>query len=273
MAEGWFRMHRKIIDSRVFQNDALLKVWVWCLARANYSEQWVAVTTGRGVSEVHLMPGQFIFGRKAAAKQLRMKPGSVRNRMEKLRTLGNLDLKVDTHCTVVTICKWTTYNGSTPESGQASGQATDRQRTPNGQATDTVKKEEKVKKVKKEEKNASCRALRFDESDLSTAEWMLTKIRELNPTHKKPDLERWANDLRLMRERDGRTDTEIRELFGWANRDDFWRANILSPSKLRKQWDQLAIKRKEQTSGKSSTPVGPGQRHPTPTYGTDGDFT
>ncbi|MGS1814239.1 hypothetical protein GHV20_004705 [Klebsiella oxytoca] len=32
-------------------------------------------------------------------------------------------------------------------------------------------------------------------------------------------------------------------MFKWANEDDFWQKNILSPSKLRKQWDQLMTKR------------------------------
>jgi hypothetical protein len=38
-----------------------------------------------------------------------------------------------------------------------------------------------------------------------------------------------------MRLQDKRTHYEICELFKWANEDDFWQENILSPSKLRKQ--------------------------------------
>lgn len=46
-----------------------------------------------------------------------------------------------------------------------------------------------------------------------------------------------------MRVRDKRTHYEICDLFQWANRDEFWKDNILSPSSLRKQWDQLTTKR------------------------------
>ena len=46
-----------------------------------------------------------------------------------------------------------------------------------------------------------------------------------------------------MRERDRRTHREICELFSWAQDDEFWKANVLSPSKLREKWDQLTIKR------------------------------
>ena len=114
------------------------------------------------------------------------------------------------------------------------------------------------------ELKASCRNLRFDESDMATAAWMLEKIRELNKGHKKPNLEKWANELRVTRERDHRTDQEIRDLFEWANDDDFWRANILSPAKLRKQRDTLTIQKTQ--GGKRDGPkrftTGPGQRHP-----------
>ena len=77
-----------------------------------------------------------------------------------------------------------------------------------------------------------------------TSRWMLAKIRTLNPNHAEPKWKGWHQDIRLMVERDKRTLHEIRDLFGWANADPFWQTNILSPGKLRKQWDTLTIKRK-----------------------------
>lgn len=82
---------------------------------------------------------------------------------------------------------------------------------------------------------------RFDERDLQTAEFIYEKIRQLNPTHKRPKLDVWGNDIRLMVERDQRSHTEIERLFTWANNDPFWKSNILSPGKLRDKWDQLVI--------------------------------
>lgn len=76
-----------------------------------------------------------------------------------------------------------------------------------------------------------------------TARWMLGKLRLLNPQHREPNWKRWHREIRLMVERDGRTLHQVRDLFGWANADPFWQVNILSPGKLRKQWDALAIKR------------------------------
>lgn len=79
--------------------------------------------------------------------------------------------------------------------------------------------------------------------DREAAEWMFERIKSILPSAKPPSMEAWANDVRLMREQDGRTHREICELFGWANRDSFWSANILSPAKLRDKWTQLCAQR------------------------------
>ena len=83
----------------------------------------------------------------------------------------------------------------------------------------------------------------FSDDDLKAAEWIFHLIRKLNPSFKEPKFESWANDIRLMRERDNRTHKDICELFHWANQDRFWSVNILSPATLRAKWDQLSMKR------------------------------
>lgn len=83
----------------------------------------------------------------------------------------------------------------------------------------------------------------FSGDDLKAAEWIFHLIRKLNPSFREPKFESWANDIRLMRERDNRTHKDICELFQWANQDRFWSVNILSPATLRAKWDQLSMKR------------------------------
>ena len=58
-----------------------------------------------------------------------------------------------------------------------------------------------------------------------------------NPTPE--GLRRWAYDIDLMMRIDCRSSDEIRQLMNWAHRDQFWKANILSPGKLREKWDTL----------------------------------
>jgi len=104
----------------------------------------------------------------------------------------------------------------------------------------------------------------YTDDDLRAANWIFGLIKNLSPNVKTPTFESWANEIRLMRERDGRTLKDICELFKWANKDEFWSANILSPSKLRDKWDQLeikkrsckAVKRKESFAEKNSSDWG-----------------
>lgn len=79
--------------------------------------------------------------------------------------------------------------------------------------------------------------------DLKAARWIFDKTLTVNASLSEPNWVEWANTIRLMRMQDKRNHYEICELFKWANEDSFWQNNILSPTSLRKQWDQLTTKR------------------------------
>ena len=82
---------------------------------------------------------------------------------------------------------------------------------------------------------------KFSNDDLEFSKWFYSRLLILNPSHKKPNLNAWADVIRLIRETDKRTYQQMSDLFLWVNADDFWKGNILSPAKLRKQWDTLVI--------------------------------
>ncbi|MGO2307068.1 MAG: replication protein 15 [Providencia sp.] len=83
--------------------------------------------------------------------------------------------------------------------------------------------------------------------DLDVSKWMFKRVQVINPTQKIPKWFDWANDIRLMREVDGRNHEQICGLFDWANKDSFWFKNILCPRSLRKHFDTLTIKSQENT--------------------------
>lgn len=85
--------------------------------------------------------------------------------------------------------------------------------------------------------------------DLRCAEWLFTMVQSISPSAKNPNFAAWANDIRLMRERDDRTHYEIAALFKWACNDKFWKGNVLCPATLRDKWTQLDIKRNKQQTG------------------------
>jgi hypothetical protein len=133
---GWVKLHRKLIDSRVFANDGLLKVWVWCLLKASHEKEWFTIKTGRGTAEVDVIPGQFIFGRKTAAKELKMKERTVYDRILKLEKLQNIAIQPNTHYSIVSIINWDTYQDTKDANPTANP-------TTNQQPTNTYKNDKK----------------------------------------------------------------------------------------------------------------------------------
>lgn len=62
-----------------------------------------------------------------------------------------------------------------------------------------------------------------------------------------PDSERWLNDMRLLLNDRSGDANEVRRIIEWCQADAFWRSNILSPAKLRKQFTQLKLKSEKVT--------------------------
>ena len=69
---------------------------------------------------------------------------------------------------------------------------------------------------------------------------------------KDPSMARWANDVRLMRERDGRGHRDICELFRFVCQHGRELEFCQSPDKLRSQWDALQLKRSNAQNGVTS---------------------
>lgn len=68
----------------------------------------------------------------------------------------------------------------------------------------------------------------------------------------KPDRQKWADGFDKILRIDGRAIEEIKAVLSWCQRDDFWQDNILSPVKLRKQYEQLVLKARKAGAIKKS---------------------
>ncbi len=109
----------------------------------------------------------------------------------------------------------------------------------------------------------SARPLTFGDDDLELAKEMITAVEAVQKPAKSPDLHKWANTIRLIRESDNRPLDDIRQLFHWATANSFWRGNIRSPEKLRKHWDTLTLQKARPTNGngkQQQMPSGPGHK-------------
>ena len=102
-------------------------------------------------------------------------------------------------------------------------------------------KESKEKKSKKNisPRSKSPRTYAPTEQPYQIAEHLYKRILEHQPDLKKPDLQKWADEVRLANERDKRDYDKLDKLVNWAQDDTFWQGNILSTKKLREKYDTL----------------------------------
>lgn len=114
-----------------------------------------------------------------------------------------------------------------------------------GKSTQSKVNKTKVNKTKEKKKSKKTPCHKFETCDLEAAQLLFALMRENNPNAKKPNFEKWANEVRLMREMDKRTIEQIVYLIKWTQADVFWRSNVLSVAKLRKQFDVLVLRVKE----------------------------
>jgi hypothetical protein len=92
--------------------------------------------------------------------------------------------------------------------------------------------------------------LSWTDWDMTAAVWLQKAVLLHNPAARKvrkANLDRWANDFRVMREQDELADEVVKEamqrLFEPNHpehvADPFWRIQIQSPAALRKHWDKV----------------------------------
>ena len=86
-----------------FQNEKLFKVFAYCLMKASHKEHTIGWTSCSSLEK-----GQFVFGRKRASEELRLKIHHQRLR-KTLENLGTIDIKSDNKFSVITVVNWSIY--------------------------------------------------------------------------------------------------------------------------------------------------------------------
>lgn len=148
---GYFKVHRKILQSQVFAHQTALKIWIWCLAKVTYREHFIAIKVGRGETLVKLMPGQFIFGRFKAEEELNIDGSTIYKWMQKFASSEFEMISIDSNnqYSIITICKWEEYQLLEYDEVTTKEQPSNSYRATIEQPCNTYKKDQKVYNEKK----------------------------------------------------------------------------------------------------------------------------
>ncbi|TMU85509.1 DnaD domain protein [Bacillus sp. BHET2] len=116
------------MQSDIFQNEKLLKVFMYCLMKASHTEYKQLV----GMTFIDLKPGQFVFGRSKAASELNMKESTVWKYMKLLEKLDSISLNSNNKFSIVTVGKWGNYQShGTDEEQQNNNKITSKEQQNN----------------------------------------------------------------------------------------------------------------------------------------------
>lgn len=78
-------------------------------------------------------------------------------------------------------------------------------------------------------------------SEIYSACNLLADLIQANGSKRPAVSDKWLTDMERLHKIDERSWEQITKAIEWCQDDDFWRSNIMSPGKLRKQYDQLRL--------------------------------
>lgn len=104
-SNGWIKIHRKFLNSSVFDNPILLKVWFWCLMKANHTTSKFPFNG----ADMEVKAGEFITGVKVACKELKLTQQKYRTCITYLQNTERISLKSTNRFTVISVNKWADY--------------------------------------------------------------------------------------------------------------------------------------------------------------------
>jgi hypothetical protein len=95
--------------------------------------------------------------------------------------------------------------------------------------------------TEKESKTSTANAVEDVRDDVQRLCEHLADRIERNGSRRPAITRRWRDAARLMLDADHRTEDQVIRAIDWAQDHEFWRANILSMTKLREKYDQLRL--------------------------------
>lgn len=271
--KGFALIHRQFMDSRLYRDSQAVHLWLHLILKANHTDEEVNTDIGMMI----VRRGQMITGRPTLVSETFIPDNKVKSLLRTFESKGMINIESKGRkFSLISIVKYDDFqsqncptdvqqmsNANTSKNAPLSDVCpTDVQRLSinnnNILNTNVFNDRPRISKSspRKAKPEAAVSSPKGDEwgtaDDLKAAQWIFQLITRISPSAKTPNWSGWANDVRLMREQDNRTHSDICQMFKFANQDSFWKSNILSPAKLREKWTQLEAKRNTQGQGKPS---------------------
>ena len=146
--DGWLKLYRSILDSAVFQDAEVLKVWIWLLCNVAF-EQHDTICYGK---VIHLKPGQIATGRKKIAQCTDLNETKVYRALIAIKSLGNIEIKSTNKYSIITVVNWDKYQDENCKR-TANEQQTNSKTTAEEQQDNSKRTQHKNGKNGKKEKN------------------------------------------------------------------------------------------------------------------------
>jgi hypothetical protein len=237
LADGFIKLHRKLLSSPTFDNPNLLKVFIYCLLKASHCKHIQIV----GLQNIPLLPGQFIYGRDKAGRELRMKPSTAHRYMLCLKSCGNVDIKANNKFSVVTVANWEVYQ-SVFENVDSNP---DNKWTTNGQQMDTNNNVNNDNKNNTTRRKAPSVTFELTSKPYQCAKYLDDRICERLPEHQpvtEKQLQSWSAEFDKVNRLDKKSWRLIGETLEFSQEDDFWKKQILSAGNFRKHFEKMCAK-------------------------------
>ena len=109
MQNGFIFLHRALLDSRVFSDEKMLKVWIWILLKANY-QPTTEYVKGQKIS---LDVGEFFINTTNAADELGLSRSTFHRILHILKDETQISLNVKRNGTLVKVLNWGIYQTPT----------------------------------------------------------------------------------------------------------------------------------------------------------------
>jgi len=248
---GYLFLARKIINSDIFSKPPLyLKVWIYLLSRAQHKDfkglkrgqlytsiPEIREATAWKVGYRTEMPSKDQIFQVLDWLRSESEGGNESNARATMITTTKA-----THGMLVTICNYNVYQtSSTYESNDESNDEKVTKPLREQRHPDNINKN--VKNDKNDNNNSPRNTRRkrvyADNDPNKILAKTLFKLIKKNHEIKEPNLDDWANTIRLIIESDKRSGKEVQEMIVWATQHEFWSTVVLSPSSLRKHFDKM----------------------------------